>query len=64
MALTDTSWHLDWCWWPATDAIPSGVIDLAAFGRPLLANPDFVERLRTGMPLVPYEPAIHLKSLL
>ncbi|QRG66474.1 alkene reductase [Brevibacillus choshinensis] len=48
----------------ATDAIRSGVIDLAAFGRPLLANPDFVQRLRAGMPLVPYEPAIHLKHLL
>ncbi|WP_235828158.1 oxidoreductase [Brevibacillus migulae] len=48
----------------ATDAIQSGVIDLAAFGRPLLANPDFVQRLRTGMPLVSYDSAIHLKHLL
>jgi 2,4-dienoyl-CoA reductase-like NADH-dependent reductase (Old Yellow Enzyme family) len=48
----------------ATDAIRSRVIDLAAFGRPLLANPDFVQRLRTGMPLVPYDPEIHLKQLL
>lgn len=48
----------------AADAILAGIIDLAAFGRPLLANPDFVQRLRTDQPLIPYEPAIHLNKLL
>ncbi|MFD1953712.1 alkene reductase [Paenibacillus thailandensis] len=47
----------------AADAIREGVIDLAAFGRPLLANVDFVQRLRRGQSLVPYDPAIHLKHL-
>lgn len=38
----------------ADSAIRAGVIDLAAFGKPLLANPDFVQRLRSGEPSVPY----------
>jgi N-ethylmaleimide reductase len=29
----------------------SGAADLIAFGRPFLANPDLVERLRTDAPL-------------
>jgi N-ethylmaleimide reductase len=28
------------------DAIASGAADLVAFGRPFIANPDLVERLR------------------
>lgn len=28
-----------------------GVIDLAAFGQPFIANPDLVARLQTGVPL-------------
>ncbi|RIX50253.1 alkene reductase [Paenibacillus nanensis] len=48
----------------AADAIRSGVIDLAAFGRPLLANADFVHRIRNGQPLIPYNSNIHLKNLL
>ncbi|SFS53357.1 alkene reductase [Paenibacillus sp. BC26] len=48
----------------ASDAIHAGVIDLAAFGKPLLANPDLVQRLRTDQPLIPYEPSLHLKQLL
>jgi N-ethylmaleimide reductase len=35
----------------ATDAIASGYADLVAFGRPFIANPDLVERLRTGAAL-------------
>lgn len=31
--------------------IASGAADLIAFGRPFIANPDLVERLRTGKPL-------------
>ncbi len=31
--------------------IEEGTADLVAFGRPYIANPDLVERLRTGVPL-------------
>lgn len=31
--------------------------DLVAFGRPFIGNPDLVERLRTGAPLAPLDPA-------
>jgi N-ethylmaleimide reductase len=35
----------------ANDAIAQGEADLVAFGRPFLANPDLVERLKTGAAL-------------
>jgi N-ethylmaleimide reductase len=35
----------------ATDLIDKNIIDLAAFGRPFISNPDLVERLRQGLPL-------------
>lgn len=35
----------------ATDLIERGIIDLAAFGQPYIANPDLVERLRRDAPL-------------
>ena len=35
----------------AVDAIASGAADLVAFGRPFIANPDLVERLRRNAPL-------------
>jgi N-ethylmaleimide reductase len=35
----------------AERAIASGEADLVAFGRPFIANPDLVERLRLGAPL-------------
>ena len=35
----------------AIDAVKSGRADLVAFGRTFIANPDLVERLRTGAPL-------------
>lgn len=35
------------------DAAVSSGADLVAFGRPFIANPDLVERLRTGAPLNP-----------
>lgn len=35
----------------AIDAVSAGRADLIAFGRPFIANPDLVERLRTGAPL-------------
>lgn len=48
----------------AAEAIRAGVIDIAAFGKPVLANSDFVRRLRNGQPLIPYNPEIHLQRLL
>jgi N-ethylmaleimide reductase len=35
----------------AIDAVASGYADLVAFGRPFIANPDLVERLRIDAPL-------------
>lgn len=35
----------------ARAAVESGAADLVAFGRPYIANPDLVERLRVGAPL-------------
>ena len=37
----------------AIDAVQRGDADLIAFGRPFIANPDLVERLRVGAPLNP-----------
>lgn len=37
----------------ADAAIESGAADMIAIGRPLLSNPDYVERLRNGWPLAP-----------
>jgi len=48
----------------AATAITSGTVDLAAFGRPLLANPDFVQRLREGTSITPYNAALHLQDLI
>ncbi|MDT3528749.1 alkene reductase [Stenotrophomonas pavanii] len=35
----------------AGEAVASGYADMVAFGRPFIANPDLVARLRTGAPL-------------
>ena len=35
----------------AEQAIAAGLADLVSFGRPFIANPDLVERFRTGAPL-------------
>ena len=35
----------------AIEAVASGAADMVAFGRPFIANPDLVERLRVGAPL-------------
>jgi N-ethylmaleimide reductase len=40
----------------AEHALAAGV-DLVAFGRPFIANPDLVERLRRGAPLNAVEKA-------
>ncbi len=47
----------------ASIAIREGTINLATFGRPLLANPDFVHKLKEGRPLKPYEAVTDLKYL-
>ena len=41
----------------AEAALESGLADLVAFGRPFLANPDLVERLKTGSELAQFDPA-------
>ena len=33
------------------DIIANGMADVVAFGRPFIANPDLVERFRSGTPL-------------
>jgi 2,4-dienoyl-CoA reductase-like NADH-dependent reductase (Old Yellow Enzyme family) len=35
----------------AQDLVDAGLIDLAAFGQPFIANPDLVARLKNGWPL-------------
>lgn len=41
----------------AVSRLAEGKADLFAFGRPFIANPDLVERLRTGAPLASIDPA-------
>lgn len=48
----------------AETAIAEGTIDVAAIGRPLIANPDFLHRLKNGEELIPYHAKTHLKELI
>jgi N-ethylmaleimide reductase len=41
----------------ALSALEENHADLIAFGRPLISNPDLVERFRTGAPLAIPDPA-------
>lgn len=41
----------------ANERLDAGKADLIAFGRPYIANPDLVERLRTGAEIVNFNPA-------
>ncbi|HIV69314.1 MAG TPA: alkene reductase [Candidatus Aquabacterium excrementipullorum] len=41
----------------ARSSLAEGKADLFAFGRPFIGNPDLVERLKTGAPLQPLNPA-------
>ncbi|WP_330218168.1 hypothetical protein [Robbsia andropogonis] len=43
----------------ATQLIADGVIDLAGFGQPFIANPDLVARLRHDWPLSPADRATY-----
>ncbi|WP_454191102.1 oxidoreductase [Paenibacillus sp. Marseille-Q7038] len=48
----------------ASTAITEGTMDLAAFGRPLLANPDYIQRIKSGISMTPYVASLHLKYLI
>lgn len=48
----------------AEAALAEGIIDVAAFGRPLIANPDFLHRLKDGKDLITYDAKAHLKNLI
>lgn len=48
----------------AEQAIKEGTIDIAAFGRPLLANPDFLQRVEKGEEIIPYDAKTHLQELI
>lgn len=39
--------------------IDEGLIDIAAFGEPFIANPDLVERLRHGWPIEKFDYGLH-----
>ena len=39
----------------ACHGISTGQFDLVAFGRPFIANPDLVTKIRTGAPLIKYD---------
>jgi 2,4-dienoyl-CoA reductase-like NADH-dependent reductase (Old Yellow Enzyme family) len=43
----------------AEKLIDEGLIDIAAFGEPFLANPDLVERLRNNWPLAAADRSLH-----
>ncbi|MCD9495290.1 alkene reductase [Photobacterium carnosum] len=45
------------CYSPQTgsDAIEAGKFDLLAIGRPLIANPDYVNKIQSGKALTPYD---------
>jgi len=47
----------------AEKALEEGYIDVAAFGRPLIANPDFLHRVQAGEELVEYDAKEHLTTL-
>jgi len=47
----------------AEAALRAGTIDVAAIGRPLIANPDYLARLQAGEALVEYDPKTQLGVL-
>ncbi|UZJ78573.1 hypothetical protein OKX00_21010 [Fictibacillus sp. KU28468] len=47
----------------AEAALEKGTIDVAAIGRPLIANPDYLARIKQGQQLVEYEAKKHLTQL-
>lgn len=55
MILGNCGYSLD----DAKKRLASGVLDLAAFGRPFITNPDLVERFKNGWPLAPFDDMSH-----
>ncbi|MDR6225689.1 2,4-dienoyl-CoA reductase-like NADH-dependent reductase (Old Yellow Enzyme family) [Desmospora profundinema] len=47
----------------AETALREGIIDLAAFGRPLIANPDYLSKVKKGEPPLPYNAKQQLATL-
>jgi 2,4-dienoyl-CoA reductase-like NADH-dependent reductase (Old Yellow Enzyme family) len=47
----------------ASEAIKTGKYDLIAIGRPLIANPDYVQRVKMGIPLIKYDDSMLLKLI-
>ncbi len=47
----------------AEQSLSEGTIDVAAFGRPLIANPDFLHRVKSGRDLEVYDARKHLPTL-
>ncbi|MBT2736583.1 alkene reductase [Bacillus sp. ISL-7] len=47
----------------AEQALEEGTIDVAAFGRPLISNPNFLHRLKNGEELEEYDAKKHLNIL-
>jgi N-ethylmaleimide reductase len=43
----------------AQGALDTGLVDLIAFGRPYISNPDLAERLQNGWPLVVADPSTY-----
>jgi N-ethylmaleimide reductase len=43
----------------AESLLQEGLIDLAAFGKPFIANPDFVARITHGYPLTDADPKLY-----
>ena len=41
----------------ATKMLDAGAVDLVAFGKPFISNPDLVERLKSGAPLNEWDKA-------
>ncbi|MTH53298.1 alkene reductase [Bacillus mangrovi] len=47
----------------AVEFLEKGVMDVAAFGRPLISNPDFLHRVKEGRERMDYDPKKHLVQL-
>lgn len=47
----------------ASKAVETGRYDLVAIGRPLIANPDYVQRVKMGIPLVEYDDSMLLELI-
>ncbi|AXI30105.1 alkene reductase [Priestia megaterium] len=48
----------------AEKALQAGWIDVAAIGRPLISNPDYLQRIKSGDSLVEYDAKKHLPELI